>query len=239
MFDRCRLQAGLPGDPAGPIAARVDRLPSYPLTICGYGESELQLGMIWDGRRFAEGSVDRMLAQLRATLVEFASRPSAALADLALGADAEAELRSRWNGGNGSNGSDSTAARYPREASLPELFAAQVAVPAGRGRAGVGGRHPELCRAGPAQQRPGLGAARARRRPGPGGGGGAAARRRADRGAAGRAQGRWRVPADRPEQPAGPGRRHDRRRPAGDRQRRHRRRGARGRRRRAGSSWPS
>ena len=118
MFDRCRLQAGLPTGPASPVAARVDRLPSYPLTICGYGESELQLGMIWDGRRFAEGSVDRMLAQLQATLVEFADRPGAPLADLALGADAEAGLRAGYNG---------DAAGYPREASIPELFAAQVA----------------------------------------------------------------------------------------------------------------
>jgi amino acid adenylation domain-containing protein len=122
MFDRCRLQTGLDTGPAGPVAARVDRLPSYPLTICGYSEPELHLGMVWDGERFADGSAERMLAQLRSTLIEFATAPSRPLADLALAAgavaDAEAEQLARWN---------HTDADYPRAATVPGLFAAQVA----------------------------------------------------------------------------------------------------------------
>ena len=118
MFDRNRLQTGMGSGPGSPVSARVDRLPSYPLTVCGYGETQLHLGMIWDGRRFAEGSVDRMLEQLRATLVELATAPSRPLADLALGSQDEAGLRRRWN---------RTGADYPREATVPALFAAQVA----------------------------------------------------------------------------------------------------------------
>ncbi|MDQ1721152.1 MAG: hypothetical protein QOI26_886, partial [Pseudonocardiales bacterium] len=124
MFDRCRLQTGMSTGPAGPVSARVDRLPSYPLTVCGYEEPELRLAMIWDDRRFADGGPDRMLAQLRSTLIEFADAPAALtrpLAELALGADAEAGLRSRWNRSTTDN------QRYPREATVPALFAAQVA----------------------------------------------------------------------------------------------------------------
>ena len=118
MFDRGRLQTGLSGGSAAPVNARVDRLPSYPLTMCGYGEPELHLGMVWDGRRFADGAVDRMLEQLRCTLLELAADPSRRLADLTLGADAETALRTQWN---------STDASYPRDATVPALFAAQVA----------------------------------------------------------------------------------------------------------------
>ena len=118
MFDRHRLQTGLDAGPAGPVAARVDRLPSYPLSVCCYGEDELHLGMIWDGRRFADGSVQRMLAQLQATLTEFVEFSDKPLAELSLGAAGEADLRRSWH---------ADRAGYPREASLPELFADQVA----------------------------------------------------------------------------------------------------------------
>jgi amino acid adenylation domain-containing protein len=123
-YDRRRLQTGLRSGSAGPVSARVDRLLSYPLTVRGYSEPELRLGMVWDGRRFAEGSVDRMLAQLRSTLIELADKPSTPLAELTLGADDEAELRSQWNSLCTDNPRNP---RYPRDASLPELFAAQVA----------------------------------------------------------------------------------------------------------------
>lgn len=122
-YDRRRLQTGLRSGPAGPVSARVDRLLSYPLTVRGYSEPELHLGMVWDGRRFAEGSVDRMLAQLRSTLIEFADAPSRPLAELTLGADDEAELRAQWNT---LSTDDPRNPPYPREATLPELFAAQV-----------------------------------------------------------------------------------------------------------------
>jgi amino acid adenylation domain-containing protein len=124
MYDRCRLQTGLASGPASPVSARVDRLPSYPLTVCGYSESEFHLGMLWDGRRFADGSPERMLAQLQATLIEFADAPSRPLSELALGASAEVGLRSRWNH---QTTAEQAEPRYPRDATVPALFAAQVA----------------------------------------------------------------------------------------------------------------
>ncbi|MFL6162140.1 MAG: amino acid adenylation domain-containing protein [Jatrophihabitantaceae bacterium] len=143
MYDRCRLQTGLAGGEAAPVSVRVDRLPSYPLTVCAYAEPELQLGMIWDGARFVDGAAERMLEQLRALLVALARHPSRPLAEL--GTDAEAELRAGWHGAEsraGWRGAESRAgwhgaepgagwrgagAGYPRDATLPELFAAQVA----------------------------------------------------------------------------------------------------------------
>ena len=101
MFDRRRLQTGLAElgvDPAAvPVSARVDRLPSYPLTVLGYDEPELLLGAIWDGRRFVDGAPQRMLEQVRATLLEFADRPAGPLAELELAAPAEPGLIAGWN----------------------------------------------------------------------------------------------------------------------------------------------
>jgi amino acid adenylation domain-containing protein len=121
MFDRCSLQAGLSSGPGHPVSARVDRLPSYPLTVCGYDEPEFQLGMIWDGSRFVEGSGARMLEQLRATLLELAGAQATPLAGLRLGAQDEAALRSDFNRAAAED------SRYPRESTVPALFAAQVA----------------------------------------------------------------------------------------------------------------
>jgi amino acid adenylation domain-containing protein len=118
MFDRRRLQTSLPGGDAGPSAARIDRLPSYPLTVCAYDEPQIHLSVIWDRHQFADGSARRMLGQLRATLMEFASRPSAPLADLDLGSAAEAGILAGWN---------ATLAAYPADATIAALFAAQVA----------------------------------------------------------------------------------------------------------------
>ncbi|HEX4726505.1 MAG TPA: non-ribosomal peptide synthetase, partial [Jatrophihabitans sp.] len=121
MFDRRRLQTGLAEDlgldsAAVPVSARVDRLPSYPLTVLGYDEPQLLLGVIWDGRRFVDGAPRLMLEQVRATLLEFAARPGAALADLTLAAPAEPELIEGWN----RTGGDLAAG------TIPELFAEQV-----------------------------------------------------------------------------------------------------------------
>ncbi|HEX4726835.1 MAG TPA: condensation domain-containing protein, partial [Jatrophihabitans sp.] len=121
MFDRRRLQTGLAEDlgldsAAVPVSARVDRLPSYPLTVLGYDEPRLLLGVIWDGRRFSDGAPQLMLEQVRATLLEFAARPGAALADLSLAAPAEPELIEGWNRTGGD----------PAAATIAELFAEQV-----------------------------------------------------------------------------------------------------------------
>ncbi|HEX9033656.1 MAG TPA: amino acid adenylation domain-containing protein, partial [Streptosporangiaceae bacterium] len=117
MFDRRRLQTGLLGGDAAPSSARLDRLPSYPLTVFAYDEPQIHLSVVWDRRRFADGSAHRILAQLRATLIEFAARLSTPLADLDLGRAAEAGIVAGWN---------RTRAAYPADATIPALFAAQV-----------------------------------------------------------------------------------------------------------------
>ena len=118
VFDRRRLQTGLPAGDAAPSSARVDRLPSYPLMLCVYDEPQLRLSLFWDRCRFADGSAERMLGQLRATLAEFASDPGTPLADLDLGRADERDLLAGWNG---------TGVAYPADATIPALFAAHVA----------------------------------------------------------------------------------------------------------------
>jgi amino acid adenylation domain-containing protein len=118
VFDRRRLQTGLPGGDTAPSSARVDRLPSYPLMLCAYDESQIHLSLIWDRCRFADGAAQRMLDQLRGTLIEFASDLSKPLADLDLGRRAERDILARWN---------RDGAAYLADATIPALFAAQVA----------------------------------------------------------------------------------------------------------------
>ncbi len=117
MFDRHRLQVGLPDGEAAPTAARLDRLPSYPLTVLTFDEPAIHLSLICDRYRFAAGSVSRMLEQLRATLIEFASKLDVPLAELDLGRPAEAEILASWN---------RTPGGYRSDATIPALFAAQV-----------------------------------------------------------------------------------------------------------------
>ena len=201
MFDRRRLQTGLLGGDAAPSSARLDRLPSYPVTLCAFDEPQMHLSLIWDRRRFADGSVQRILDQLRATLIEFASRPSAPLADLDLGRAAEAGIVAGWN---------RTRSAYPSEATIPALFAAQVARDPDATARGLRRRLRDLRRARPAQQRTGLAAAPPWRGRGYAGRGGDRAWPRSRRGAPGRAEGRRRLPADRHRQPALTRGRHDR-----------------------------
>ena len=118
MFDRRRLRAGLPAGACAPSSARLDRLPSYPLTVLAYDEPSIHLSLIWDRHRFAHGSVPRMLDQLRATLIEFASKLDVPLTELDLGRAAEADALARWNRSRGT---------YPADATISALFAAQVA----------------------------------------------------------------------------------------------------------------
>ena len=118
MFERQQLQTYLSGRRLGITAARMDRLPSYPLTVCAFDEREIRLSMICDRRRFVDGSVPRMLEHLAVTLAELARRPTAPLAGLSTGAQDEAGLRASWN---------RTSASYPRDSTIPALFAAQAA----------------------------------------------------------------------------------------------------------------
>ncbi len=94
MFDRRRLQTGLSGGDAAPSSARIDRLPSYPLMLCAFDEPQIHLSLVWDRCRFADGSAERMLDQLRATLIEFAGNLSKPVADLDLGRTAVRPPRS-------------------------------------------------------------------------------------------------------------------------------------------------
>src|SRR6185437_14589798 len=107
-----------PAGDAAPSSARLDRLPSYPLTVLTFDEPEIHLSLICDRHRFAAGSVQRILEQLQATLIEFAGKLDAPLAELDLGRAAEAEILADWN---------RTPAAYPVDATIPALFAAQVA----------------------------------------------------------------------------------------------------------------
>jgi len=118
MFDRHRLQMALPAGDAAPSAARLDRLPSYPLTVLTFDEPQIRLSLICDRHRFAAGSVHRILDQLRATLIEFASKLDVPIVELDLGRTAEAEILAEWN---------RTPTAYPAQATIPALFAAQVA----------------------------------------------------------------------------------------------------------------
>jgi amino acid adenylation domain-containing protein len=118
VFDRRRLQTGLSGGHTAPGSARLDRLPSYPLMLCAYDEPRIHISLIWDRYRFADGSPQRMLGQLRGTLIEFAGNLSKPLADLDLGRRAERDILARWN---------RTGTAYPAGATIPKLFAAQAA----------------------------------------------------------------------------------------------------------------
>jgi amino acid adenylation domain-containing protein len=118
MFERQQLQTYLSGRRLGITAARMDRLPSYPLTVCAFDESEIRLAMICDRRRFVDGAAARMLEHLAVVLAGLARRPAAPLADLGLAAQDEAGLRAEWN---------RTSAVYPRDSTIPALFAAQAA----------------------------------------------------------------------------------------------------------------
>ena len=94
MFDRRRLQTGLPGGDASPSSARIDRLPSYPLMVCVFDEPQIHLSLVWDRCRFADGSAQRVLDQLCATLIELANDLSKPLAALDLGRTAVRPARS-------------------------------------------------------------------------------------------------------------------------------------------------
>jgi len=118
VFDRRRLQTALSGGDAAPCSVRMDRLPSYPLMLCAYDEPQIYLSFIWDRCCFADGSAERMLDQLRSALIELAGDLSKPLAHLDLGRSAERDILAGWN---------RPGRTYPAGATIPALFAAQVA----------------------------------------------------------------------------------------------------------------
>lgn len=120
VFDRHLLHTGLvevdPDFVRRPVHLR--RLPSYPLTFYAFDEPDIRLSAIWDRGRLVDGAARTMLAQLRTILVEMSRRPEVTLSRLAYAAPTEAATLAGWN---------DTARPYPREATIPELFAARVA----------------------------------------------------------------------------------------------------------------
>ena len=120
VFERQRLSTALAelGPEPARRSVRVHRMPGYPLTLHAFDEPQLRLGAVWDSSRLLTASARQILAQLRSTVLELADRPDARLSDLDLGAGTEAGLRAAWN---------ATSLPYPRDASIPEVFAARVA----------------------------------------------------------------------------------------------------------------
>ncbi|RZU53335.1 amino acid adenylation domain-containing protein [Krasilnikovia cinnamomea] len=118
VVERQRLQHGLaPLDQNGTAPqVRIHRSPAHPVTLYAFDEPELCLALFWDGRQVHDAAAHRMLAQVRATLLELAGRPDARVADLRLGADDEAALRDHWH-----------ASRAKRLHTVVEMFAARVA----------------------------------------------------------------------------------------------------------------
>jgi amino acid adenylation domain-containing protein len=91
----------------------------YPLVAVAVpGEDEIRLRITYDRRRFSQAAAERVLAHL-ATLVREAVRdPRRTVGEWALADAAEAERVRQWSG---------AGADYPRDATLPALFAAQAA----------------------------------------------------------------------------------------------------------------
>lgn len=133
VFERQRLATALAqgGDAPARRSARVHRLPGYPLTVHAFDEPQLCLGLVWDRTRLLSRSAHRTLAQLAEAVRELAQRPDTRLTDLDLGAAGEAGLRTAWN---------ATNRPYPRDASVPELFAARVAADPAATALAVGAR---------------------------------------------------------------------------------------------------
>jgi len=109
------------------VGARTARLPlgrefaalDLSLTVSRTAAGALRAALMYRTALFDAATIERMLAHFRTLLESIASEPSRSLAALPIvGPDERERLISAWN---------ATATNYPREATLPELFAAQVA----------------------------------------------------------------------------------------------------------------
>ncbi len=135
MFDQRRLQTGLAGGEGALSSARVDRLPSYPLTLCAYNEPQIRLAFHWDRCRFADGSAEQMLDQLRETLIELAHDLSKPLAYLDLGRMTERTPRPVTAPASiGRRDRSAYQVAAPRSASPLPAAPRSAAAPAGIGR---------------------------------------------------------------------------------------------------------
>ncbi|MGH7827785.1 MAG: MupA/Atu3671 family FMN-dependent luciferase-like monooxygenase, partial [Candidatus Binatia bacterium] len=91
---------------------------SYPLTIYGYGGSELSLKIAYDRRRFDDATIAGLLGHLKTLLEGMAENSGKRLSDLPLLTEPERrQLLVEWN---------STETQYSKNACLHQLFEAQV-----------------------------------------------------------------------------------------------------------------
>ncbi|HZF12149.1 MAG TPA: condensation domain-containing protein, partial [Thermoanaerobaculia bacterium] len=97
-----------------------NELTNYPLNVVVVPGQELSLTILYDSGRFEASAVARILEHLAGLLATFAADPDRAVGELPVLLPAERQqARVEWN---------DTASAFPREASVSELFAAQVAM---------------------------------------------------------------------------------------------------------------
>ena len=91
---------------------------NYPLTITGYLAPELLLEIAYERRRFNDATITRMLGHFQMLLQAMVADPEQRLSDLSLLTDQERQqLLVEWN---------DTAADYPQDQCIHQLFEAQV-----------------------------------------------------------------------------------------------------------------
>ncbi len=91
---------------------------NYAITVVGCPGEVLDLRLIYDALRFDAATARRMLAHLKTLLEGFAASSDATLGEFSLLTKAERQaILHEWN---------TTDVHYPQDATLPELFAAQV-----------------------------------------------------------------------------------------------------------------
>ena len=91
---------------------------NYPLTVTGYLAPELLVEIAYERRRFNDASITRMLGHLQTLLQAMVADPEQRLSDLSLLTDQEGQqLLVEWN---------DTAADYPQDQCIHQLFEAQV-----------------------------------------------------------------------------------------------------------------
>ncbi len=111
--DSARLAYGNLGADAGRRTVEGMQRTDTPLSLFGYSEPELALGIAYDRCRFDPEAIGRMLGHLRTLLEGFVSAPRGRLADLPMLTDAERRQLEAWN---------DTTRPYPRDACAQTLF---------------------------------------------------------------------------------------------------------------------
>ncbi|MBD2039313.1 amino acid adenylation domain-containing protein [Microcoleus sp. FACHB-672] len=91
---------------------------NYPLTLTGYAQPEFLLKLEYDTQRIDAGTINRMLGHLKTLLESLAANPEGQLKDLPMLTEQELQqMLVEWN---------NTAAEYPKDACIHQLFEAQV-----------------------------------------------------------------------------------------------------------------